>query len=161
MQWYRFTWHCADIPAMEQLASQLAAMSRVGDVLTLTGDLGAGKTTFARAFIAALPGGKGIEVTSPTFTLLQTYSLRDVEVWHYDLYRLEMEDELYELGFEDAFLQAITLIEWPERAGELLPQSHLALQIGFGKQESERDCVLHIPASLMDRFAGVGDHAAG
>lgn len=147
--------------ALGQLAAQMARMTRMGDVITLTGDLGAGKTSFARSFIHALPGGRGQDITSPTFTLLQTYSFNDVEVWHYDLYRLEMEDELYELGLEDAFLQAITLIEWPEKAGSLLPQSHLALSINFGKKETERDCVLQIPASLMDRFAEVGNHATG
>lgn len=104
------------------LAEQLARGARVGDVFTLAGDLGAGKTAFARFFIQALCGAD-VEVTSPTFNLLQTYPVRLAsgktdEIWHYDLYRVEHESALIELGLDEA-LQHITLIEWPEKLGTM------------------------------------------
>ncbi|OYW13396.1 MAG: tRNA (adenosine(37)-N6)-threonylcarbamoyltransferase complex ATPase subunit type 1 TsaE [Rhodospirillales bacterium 12-54-5] len=98
-----------------QLAKRLAATARPGDVFTLSGNLGAGKTAFARCFIQAL-SAEPVEVTSPTFTLLQTYPIPGGEIWHYDLYRIEHESALVELGLDDA-LAHITLIEWPERLG--------------------------------------------
>ena len=98
------------------LAERLARAARAGDVFTLAGDLGAGKTAFARFFIQALCGD--VEVTSPTFNLLQTYPLPGAgEIWHYDLYRIEHASALQELGVDEA-LQHITLIEWPERLGK-------------------------------------------
>lgn len=120
----------------QALARRLAALVRAGDVVTLSGDLGAGKTTFAQFFIRAL-AGEGVEVTSPTFTLLQTYpvTLGDgsvCELYHYDLYRIEHEGALIELGFDDA-LAGITLIEWPERLGGYRLPVSLALSISHGK----------------------------
>ena len=101
-----------------KLAEMLALSLRCGDVVTLAGDLGAGKTTFAQFLIRAL-AGQGVEVTSPTFTMLQTYpvSLADgtkEELYHYDLYRIDHPSALVELGLDDAFAH-LTLIEWPER----------------------------------------------
>ncbi len=111
-----------------KLAESLASRLGCGDVVTLAGDLGAGKTTFAQYLIRAL-AGEGVEVTSPTFTLLQTYPVRladgrTCELFHYDLYRIEHAGELVELGLEDA-LSGVTLLEWPERlAGYPLPVTH-------------------------------------
>lgn len=101
-----------------KLAENLAPHLRCGDVVTLRGDLGAGKTTFAQFLIRTL-AGEGVEVTSPTFTLLQTYpvTLGDGavdELYHYDLYRITHPSALVELGLDDAFAH-LTLIEWPER----------------------------------------------
>ena len=97
----------------EHLASRLAKIAAMGDVITLSGDLGAGKTVFARAFICAL--GEVQEVPSPTFTLVQSYYLNPIPVHHFDLYRLENPEDAFELGIEDLFSQGISLIEWPER----------------------------------------------
>src|SRR5512147_2050849 len=111
-----------DLAATEALARRLAAVARTGDVIALHGDLGAGKTTFARAFIQARAGAAGeAEVPSPTFTLVQIYDLPSGAIWHFDLYRLTAAGQVWELGFEEALATAITLIEWPERLAALLP----------------------------------------
>jgi tRNA threonylcarbamoyladenosine biosynthesis protein TsaE len=119
----------ADEAATASLAAAIARAARPGDVIALSGDLGAGKTSFARAFIRAL--GRGDEdVPSPTFTLVQTYELPTATVWHFDLYRLERPDDVLELGFEDAAAEgSIVLVEWPDRAGGLLPRDRLDLSL--------------------------------
>ena len=103
-------------------------------MVALRGDLGAGKTTLARALIRALPGPEGSdneEVPSPTFTLLQCYPRRPADVWHFDLYRIEHPEEVYELGIEEAFAEGISLIEWPERMGALLPVDRLDVTLAY------------------------------
>lgn len=106
------------------LAKTIAQSSKTGDIITLSGDLGTGKTTFAQAFINE-KAGKDCHVTSPTFTLLQTYDTENNEtIWHYDLYRVEKEQDLYELGIEEALDTAISLIEWPQIAENLLPKNN-------------------------------------
>jgi tRNA threonylcarbamoyl adenosine modification protein YjeE len=125
----------------QALAERLAVKVRVGDVLTLTGDLGAGKTTFAQFLIQAL-SPQAVEVTSPTFTLLQTYPVTlaggaACELYHYDLYRIEHESALIELGFDDA-LTGVTLIEWPERLGSYRLPVSLALSITLADDDSRR-----------------------
>ncbi|HEY0523692.1 MAG TPA: tRNA (adenosine(37)-N6)-threonylcarbamoyltransferase complex ATPase subunit type 1 TsaE [Stellaceae bacterium] len=121
--------HLADEAATASLAATIARAARPGDVIALSGDLGAGKTSFARAFIRAL--GRGDEdVPSPTFTLVQTYELPAATIWHFDLYRLERPDDVLELGFEDAAAEGgIVLVEWPDRAGGLLPRDRLDLSL--------------------------------
>jgi tRNA threonylcarbamoyladenosine biosynthesis protein TsaE len=98
-----------------------------GDVIALWGDLGAGKTSFARALIQAklAAHGHSEDVPSPTFTLVQTYETPDVEIWHVDLYRITHADEVVELGVEDAMVDSLVLIEWPGRMGEDLPADRL------------------------------------
>ncbi len=108
-----------DEAATAALAARIAALARAGDVIALKGELGAGKTSFARAFIRAR-GGAG-EVPSPTFTLVQVYDVGDAAIWHFDCYRLRRPEEAWELAIEDAFAEGISLIEWPERLGPLVP----------------------------------------
>jgi len=114
----RHTQTIATLDDTRKLAENIAFRLRCGDVVTLGGDLGAGKTTFAQFLIQAL-SHEAVEVTSPTFTLLQTYPVHlgdgaSCELYHYDLYRIEHPSALIELGLEEAVSQ-VALIEWPER----------------------------------------------
>lgn len=124
-----------DLPgpaATEALARHLAPLLRAGDLLLLAGDIGAGKTHFARALILARLAHAGAapeDVPSPTFTLVQCYQAGDLEIWHADLYRLGASDEIVELGLEAAFETALCLIEWPERLGPLVPPEALHLRL--------------------------------
>lgn len=131
----------AGLPATHRLAARLARMAKPGDVLALSGDLGAGKTEFARAFIRALTEPDE-DVPSPTFTLVQTYESTRGEIWHFDLYRLDSPDEAFELGIEDAFHDAISLIEWPERLGPHLPRGRLGVHLTVTKGKNHRQAVL-------------------
>ena len=118
-----------------KIASILAAEVKPGDVLCLYGDLGVGKTSFARAFIRTLTSGDEI-VPSPTYTIIQNYYVKrnnvKLEILHADLYRISCETEISELGLDEAFLKGISLIEWPEIARSLLPQNRLEVHIRFG-----------------------------
>jgi tRNA threonylcarbamoyl adenosine modification protein YjeE len=114
-----------DEEAMRRLMLDVAIALQPGDLITLSGDLGAGKTTFARALIRHLAGDEEIEVPSPTFTLIQTYELPRFPVVHADLYRLSGSGELAELGFDDLPENAVVLLEWPDRAAGFLPVDRL------------------------------------
>jgi tRNA threonylcarbamoyl adenosine modification protein YjeE len=111
--------------ALHQLVRDIAVALEPGDLVTLSGDLGAGKTTFARALIRHLARNPAIEVPSPTFTILQTYELPRFPVVHGDLYRVAGAGELAELGLEDLPAGAVTLLEWPDRAAGFLPHDRL------------------------------------
>ena len=106
------------------LGAALAMQARRGDVIALYGPLGAGKTTLARGFIQKITDSDE-EVVSPTFTIVQIYDAADVPIWHFDLYRLHNPDDAMELGFEEALATGISVIEWPERLGNLLPAARL------------------------------------
>jgi len=111
------------------LGGKLIEQLKLGHVVTLTGDLGAGKTTLVRGMIQSVLGD--IEVPSPTYTLVQTYDMPNFELWHCDMYRLEQPDDGYELGLMDAFEDAVCLIEWPDKLGSLIPEEALAIDIQF------------------------------
>ena len=131
--WYVLTVDCPSQEVSQRLAEQLAGISANGDCLLLEGDVGAGKTTLARAFIMQLCPGV-TEVTSPTFTLLQTYDLADgLPLWHFDLYRLKDASELQEIGMDDALSNGITLVEWPQIAADYFPASALHIAISQPK----------------------------
>lgn len=101
-----------------QLAGELSNYADVGDFFGLSGDLGAGKSVFARAFLHALAGNQNLEVPSPTFTLVQTYEDLRLKASHFDLYRIADRAEVDELGLEDALIDGIALVEWPDRIAE-------------------------------------------
>jgi len=119
----------ADAPETEKLGATLASVLRPGDVVALSGPLGAGKTTFARGVLAAL--GLVGEAPSPSFSLVIAYDPPDVRLplWHVDLYRIEDAAEIQELGLEDARYDSALLIEWPERMGDRLWDDALRLTL--------------------------------
>lgn len=116
-----------DMGATETLGARIARRLRVGDTVALSGDLGAGKTTLARAILTSL--GVAENVPSPTFTLVQNYETPKLSVSHYDLYRLKNAREMEELGLEEALEMGAALIEWPERADGRLPQDRLMVEL--------------------------------
>ena len=131
----------ADEAATHQLANDIGMVLRPGDVICLSGDLGAGKSTFTRSLLRAISADPELEVPSPTFTLVQTYEFDRFDLSHFDLYRLEEPEELEELGLDDLLETGAALIEWPEKAEEFLPRSALWMQISQPEEESERRSV--------------------
>src|SRR5258708_5218084 len=123
-----FSMSLPDERATEQLGAALAGRLRRGDVVGLKGELGAGKTTLARAILRAAAADRTLIVPSPTFTLVEVYETPRGSFWHFDLYRLETPEQVFELGWEEALAEGIVLIEWPQRLGELLPK-HLSVTL--------------------------------
>ncbi len=117
-----------DEAATTALAEDVAAILAPGDVIALSGGLGAGKTTFARALIRAAADDAHLEVPSPTFTLVQTYAAGRLAISHFDLYRLGSADELDEIGLADAVAEGAVLVEWPERGDDRLPGDRLDIR---------------------------------
>ncbi|MGF1454785.1 MAG: tRNA (adenosine(37)-N6)-threonylcarbamoyltransferase complex ATPase subunit type 1 TsaE [Alphaproteobacteria bacterium] len=111
-----------------RLGARLAAAAAPGDVIALSGDLGAGKTTLARGFVRALTA-LDEEVPSPTFTLVQTYDAARFPIWHFDLYRIGEPAEVVELGWDEALAGGVSLVEWPERLGPNLPAGALQVRL--------------------------------
>ena len=111
------------------LAQKTALQLKQGDVVLLHGTLGMGKTEFARAMIRSLCDDQTLEVPSPTFTLVQTYKASIGEIYHFDLYRLKDPDDIYELGWEEALSEGITIVEWPERLGPYKPARTLDITL--------------------------------
>jgi tRNA threonylcarbamoyladenosine biosynthesis protein TsaE len=124
-----------DLTATERFAARVAAVARPGDVILLSGELGAGKTAFARGFLRAAAGDQALEVPSPSFTLVQSYATRGGTVHHFDLWRLDGPAALTELGW-DAALDDIVLVEWPDRLGSLAPAGALRLSFVPGEAET-------------------------
>ena len=146
----------ADEAATADLAARLALFLRPGDIVALRGDLGAGKTSFARALIRALSGADGAEreVPSPTFTLVQSYDTSAGRVHHFDLYRIVSPDELTEIGWDEALADGVVLVEWPERAGSLMPARRLDITLGFGPHGEARRATVQPRAGWMDDHPG-------
>src|SRR2546430_13726993 len=115
----------ANEQATRRLAVDVASILKAGDLVTLSGDLGAGKTAFARALIRHLAGDEALDVPSPTFTVVQTYALPRFTVVHADLYCVTHTGELAELGVDEAAENAVVLLEWPDRAEDVLPADRL------------------------------------
>ncbi len=118
-----------DEASMAKIGERLASVIKSGDVILLEGPLGAGKTTLARGLIQKFCGAH--DVPSPTYTLVETYENAECPLWHFDLYRLEKPEDVWELGLEDALDQAVALIEWPDRIEGLLPADALRLTISI------------------------------
>ena len=114
--------------ATKDLAARITGCLRTGDIVALHGPLGVGKTTLARHIIQAL-GWMDSEIPSPTFTLAQQYDLPDFTLWHFDLYRLRAPEDALELGIEEAFSEAISLIEWSSKLGNYMPHDWLEIRL--------------------------------
>ena len=137
-----------DEAATAKLGRQLARVVRAGDVITLSGPLGVGKTAIARALLSAL-GHQG-EVPSPTFAIVQPYETLEPPVWHADLYRIEHPAELEEIGL-DAAADGLLLVEWPEKAGEGAWPEALRLSLDFD-EGSARRLTAYVPPSWQSRW---------
>jgi len=137
-----------DEAATERLGGQLAAMLRPGDVVTLSGPLGVGKTALARAVIRSL-GHKG-DVPSPSFAIVQPYEELDPPIWHVDLFRIEEAGELEELGLDSAG-ESVLLVEWPERAGDAAWPAALRLTLDF-EQGGARRLTAMVPPAWQERW---------
>ncbi|MEI8295433.1 MAG: tRNA (adenosine(37)-N6)-threonylcarbamoyltransferase complex ATPase subunit type 1 TsaE [Alphaproteobacteria bacterium] len=127
---------------MHEFVVQLAPTIHAPLTILLEGDLGAGKTTFARFLIQALVG-ELCEVPSPTFTLMQTYESPQGMIHHYDLYRLHSLEEAVELGIEESLAEAITLIEWPAIVNAIIPENHIQIRLRI-ISESQRFLELNL-----------------
>jgi len=126
-----------DINTTFRLGLLLAEDLIAGDVISLSGALGSGKSALARAIIqAAIPGIT--DVPSPTFTIVENYTLTDgTPLWHLDLYRIQRAEDAMMLGLDDAFVDAVCLIEWPERLKKLLPKTNLSIHLHWCQKERE------------------------
>ena len=112
---HRIEFSLKDENAAKALGARLGALLAPGDAVCLSGVLGAGKSTLARGIIQSAAGAK--EAPSPTFTFVETYEAKTFLLWHFDLYRLERPEDVWELGYEDALDEGVVVIEWPERIG--------------------------------------------
>ena len=143
---FRAVFPLPDLAATGALGARIAGHLKPGDAVALSGDLGAGKTTLARAILAGL--GVSETVPSPTFTLVQTYETPSLSVSHFDLYRLKKAAEMDELGLDEALEHGAALIEWPERAGARLPENRLNVELRI--EADGRRAVLTGPARWQD-----------
>jgi len=148
-----------DLAATSRLGAALSRRLAVGDVVALHGELGAGKTELARAIIRAAAGDEGLIVPSPTFTLAETYDSPRGPIWHFDLYRLESPEQVWELGFEEALAGGISLIEWPGRIGPLLPAKRLDVTLSLERGEA-RAVELAAGSAWADRLARLAQEVA-
>lgn len=130
-----------DEAATHALAARVAARARRGDAILLEGPLGAGKSSFARAFLRAAAGDAALEVPSPTFTLVQGYDLPRGPAHHFDLWRIDGPAALAELGWEEA-REGIVLVEWPDRLGPLRPADALTVALAPAEREDARVATL-------------------
>jgi len=115
-----------ELEQTKKLAEKIAKLVESTDIIELNGDLGSGKTTFAKFFINSLLT-KNEEVLSPTFNLVHQYEAKDFTIWHFDLYRLENEREAEEIGIYDAFEEGVSLIEWPQIISGIVPENRLLI----------------------------------
>lgn len=149
-----------DLDATRAFAGMIAGVARAGDTIGLAGVLGAGKTTFARAFVNARAEAAGaglVEVPSPTFTLVQPYDIGGTTVHHFDLYRVDAPEDALELGIEDAFATGISLVEWPDRLGSLLPEQALLVTLFQGAREDAREAEIEAGPAWRKRIGGMLD----
>ncbi len=151
-------WTCElDETGIVRFADLLALKLRRGDLIALRGEVGAGKTTLARALITALMGGVAAEVPSPTFSLAQTYETPRLSVTHFDFYRLGSAEEAREVGFDEAIADGAAIVEWPDRIAELLPESRCEIQLAQTWKGETRRLTLHGLGSASQCVVRIGE----
>ncbi len=141
-----------------RLAQEMAFLLQPGDTLALEGDLGAGKSTFARALIRAIAGNPDLEIPSPTFTLVQSYETPRFEIAHFDLYRLGDASEIDELGLDAALARGVAIVEWPSRGDGRIPADRLTLRFDEAASFDRRNVMLGSASDLatrVERFAAI------
>ncbi|EHH68786.1 tRNA (adenosine(37)-N6)-threonylcarbamoyltransferase complex ATPase subunit type 1 TsaE [Gluconobacter morbifer] len=141
-----------DQSATERLAQLIADRCHAGDCIALSGGLGAGKSTFGRAFLRHLAYNPTMEVPSPSFALVQPYEIPGGMAYHYDLWRLDGPDALYELAWDEA-CEGLMLVEWPERAEDLLPADALHIHLLPGENEDAR--IVDLSGWPQERLEGL------
>ena len=159
----------SNLAATQRFGGLLAAQLKAGDVIALSGALGAGKSALARAIIQAVDPTED-DVPSPTFTLVQHYALADgTPLWHLDLYRIDDAQDAMALGLDDAFVDAVCLIEWPDRLRKFLPKTNLSIHLSAdvtidafdksaddaGLGSSVRSADVTAPPHWADRITGL------
>jgi len=142
-----------DLGATEALAAELAALARPGDAILLDGPFGAGKTAFSRAFLRAATGDPGLEVPSPSFTIVQAYDTRLGPVHHFDLWRLGGPAALTEIGWDEA-RAGVVLVEWPQRLGPRRPPEALELTLWLLEGDARRAVLTGWPDRLASLAQG-------
>ncbi len=130
------------------LAEIIAGVVKEEDAIFLKGDLGAGKTTFAKYLIHSLTKELCSNITSPTFTIVNVYDEGKIPVYHYDLYRLKSSEELYELGIEEALKYGVTVIEWPEYAENIIRNALITIYFNYNAKINKRTANLVLDSSL-------------
>jgi|GEM_PF-763081 len=130
---------------LDKVCSVVAPFLEKKDILALYGNLGLGKTTLTQ-YLLKYMGIKKNTVTSPTFNLVHIHTpVHFPPIWHFDLYRLQFPEEIYEIGFEEALCEGISIIEWPEKLNAYLPKNHLAIHLSFDKTEKNARTLTFIP----------------
>jgi len=149
------SWRIEDVTEAElaKLAAWTSLILKKGDTVHLNGDLGAGKTTFARALIRHLSENSIDEIPSPTFALLQHYETARVDIYHFDLYRLSDPDEAFEIGLDDAAINGVSLIEWPERLENHVGPDYLDIRLEEAQASEERHVTLTGHGMWRERIA--------
>ena len=127
---------------VKKVSNEIAAMLIKRNILLLYGDLGAGKTTLTKSIVESL-GGDPKNVTSPTFNLVHIYDTKKFKIWHFDLYRIKSEKELFNIGIEDAMTDGVLIIEWGEIAENLFSKNYLKVHIEFTDDEYKRRMLLN------------------
>jgi tRNA threonylcarbamoyladenosine biosynthesis protein TsaE len=142
----------ADLDATAALARRLAPLLRPGDAVLLHGELGAGKTAFARALLRAVAGDDALEVPSPSYTLVQTYETPGITLHHFDLWRLGGKEALVELGWDEA-RHDVVIVEWPDRLADLAPGGALTIALRVTGDTSREAVVAGWSAEQLTQLA--------